>query len=313
MQRVKLRHSCQASVMLPKLGKRNKKVAKRALAAMNLAVTRYEQEKPGGIENEAANAELAYALAERELEALLKLRGPRGLDFGYNSKSPGKKARSEERFRSFIDTLGDSSKRAQVAFKRVTSAPASKLSNPWRVAAFAQSFRVSRHFASLIYSMEVPVDVRSGRYSKDGVDAYCDTLAATAGVMEEASRKSIGDCKAKTADLSASERLAACGSTPEVIGSFGDARVTRRIFRGISDAASTCYADASKETPGLKGWETLEVKVDAKGRVKSAKSTGPSLVLSVCIEASARTLVFPSPAADDERTLSHELFFEPSL
>ena len=299
--------------MLPKLGKRKKKVAKRALAAMNQAVTRYEQEKPGGVENEAANAELAYVLAEHELEALLRLRGPRGLNFRNDPKYPGKKARSEERFRSFIETLRDSSKRAQAAFEQVTSAPASKLSNPWRVAAFAQSFHVSRHFARLFYSMEIPVDVRSGRYSKDGVDAFCDTLAATAGVLEEASRKWATTCKQKTAGLSASERQRACDSTPEVIGSFGDARVTRRIFRGISDAASKCYADASKETPDLKGWEKLEVQVDAKGKVKSAKSTGPSLVLSVCIEASARTLLFPPPAAGEKRTLNHELFFEPSL
>jgi hypothetical protein len=311
MQRVKLRHSCQESVMLPKLGKRKKKVAKRAVDALNRAVARYEQEKPEGAENEAANAELAYALAEHELEALLKLRGPRGLSFSSSKKNRRKKARSEERFTQFIKSISDGSKRAQAAFKRVISAPASKLSNPWRVAAFGQSFRVSRHFASLFYSMEIPVEVRSGRYSKDGVDAYCDSLAAAAGLLEDASRSRVGSCKEKTADLSESERQAACESTPEVIGSFGDARVTRRIFRKISDEAATCYADAIKETPGLKGWETLEVQVDGKGRVKSAKSTGNSLVLSVCIEASARTLVFPSPAAGDNRTLRHELYFEP--
>jgi serine/threonine protein kinase len=87
-------------------------------------------------------------------------------------------------------------------------------------------------------------------------------------------------------------------ATPPPAESEGgaDADTLVQAVRAKSAQTNQCYENALKEDPSLSGMVTLQLKIDANGRVASATADGMTDGLQACLIAQVRAIKFPKPA-----------------
>jgi hypothetical protein len=101
-----------------------------------------------------------FLVAEAKFERFARLRSPTGLNF--DEKRSKSKKMSE---RAFLTYVGDSQRiaaEAIAAYEEVLTLPDGASTRAWRIASAARLARIPWLFASQLYGMEIPVDVRSG-------------------------------------------------------------------------------------------------------------------------------------------------------
>ncbi len=76
-----------------------------------------------------------------------------------------------------------------------------------------------------------------------------------------------------------------------------DKDVARRIVRAHINEARTCYREGLEDKEGASGAITLELSVDASGKVTSAAASGDTVAAGVgsCLTKKARRWRFPKP------------------
>jgi hypothetical protein len=74
-----------------------------------------------------------------------------------------------------------------------------------------------------------------------------------------------------------------------------DAEALQQAVRARATQTTRCYEVAVKDDPSLSGTVTLQIKIDANGRVSSATADGMTESLQACIIAQVRSIKFPKP------------------
>jgi hypothetical protein len=111
------------------------------------------------------------AAGEAEVEALLLLPSPTGLDF-----TPGSDT-SVASVRRFQTWIMDVKRRAEAVRARYEAVMYSGAGDAERAAAAGRVVQIDRHVAEALVRAELPADVRTGPYATEAVEAYCAALA----------------------------------------------------------------------------------------------------------------------------------------
>jgi len=74
-----------------------------------------------------------------------------------------------------------------------------------------------------------------------------------------------------------------------------DAEALQQAVRSHSAQTNHCYEVALKDDPTLSGMVTLQIRIDANGRVTTATADGLSESLQACLIAQVREIKFPKP------------------
>jgi hypothetical protein len=181
--------------------KRDERKLKEALAAFGSAVREYDRRggKTGGDE---AGARYFYgaaklAQADKEFEAYLDVRFPQGLDF---DPAPERKAIAAKSLKRFNDWFAQKSKLGEVAKTKYGAVLAVK--DPANsIAAFARIGQITQNFSDLLFTAEIPKNVRTGEFADDKVTAFCDALTEKAEPLEQTSLDAYGICLTKSTEL----------------------------------------------------------------------------------------------------------------
>jgi hypothetical protein len=69
------------------------------------------------------------------------------------------------------------------------------------ITAAARLGQISQDFSDMLFTAEIPNDVRTGEFAEDKVEAYCDKMTEVAEPLEAASTKAFGVCLDKSTEL----------------------------------------------------------------------------------------------------------------
>ncbi|MBK7538092.1 MAG: tetratricopeptide repeat protein [Myxococcales bacterium] len=177
---------------------RDERKVKDAMIAFSRAVSEYE--RAGGKGGEDGSARYHYAQAkfyqgEKDFEAYLALRFPRGLDFDPNN--PGIKKRSEKRFTEWIT---EKDKLNGVVGTKYMATIGTK-DAAWAVAAAARIGQAAQNFSDALFTAEIPEDVRTGSFADEKVEAFCDKLTEVAEPLAAKSLQAYSGCLSKSTEL----------------------------------------------------------------------------------------------------------------
>ncbi len=162
---------------------RDARKVKEAMAAFAAASAEWTRAggKTGGDELGARHhhAQGKLAEADREYEAFLAIALPANLDF--HKANPAIAAQSLRRFDAWFLQR---KRAAELAIQRYGAARQVS-DNPTSIAAVARLAQILHNQADTLYSTEIPLPVRTGRFAADKVEAYCDQMAAVGTPLED--------------------------------------------------------------------------------------------------------------------------------
>jgi hypothetical protein len=252
---------------------------------------------------EKARVQALAVEANAKFEELLHVTAPTGLDFS----GPDKK-RSERAFAGFLQKT---KRLATVINQLYEQIRGSKNASPsTSVEAVARMGLVSQHFARLLYEIEVPRDVRKGRYAQDATEAFCDTVAEKAAPLEDMARNAFELCVNLDRQSASGKWARFCRKHMAPMGDASDRFAQRRIIRRHLDAIARCYRDEAARSPKLEGKVVLKMRLNPRGEVKQVKASGlGNRRVEDCMEAEVQQLRFPpsSRAVD----IDYPLTFKP--
>jgi len=135
------------------------------------------------------------AEADVELERYLGAKFPANLDFDPSNKAMRQKslARFDEWFAQ-KRKLGDTAKGKYEAVLAIKDNAAS-------IAAAARIGQIAQNFSDALFTAEIPKDLRTGPYSTEKVEAYCDKLTETAEPLESKALEAYDICLHKSTEL----------------------------------------------------------------------------------------------------------------
>jgi hypothetical protein len=110
-------------------------------------------------------------------------------------------------------------------------------------------------------------------------DAGTATKVVDAGAVVDAPKKQKGSA-----------------APPNVPEGTADAEALHQAVRARSAQTNRCYETALKDDPSLAGNVTLQIKIDANGKVIAATADGLTEGLQACLIAQIREIKFPRPA-----------------
>ena len=188
------KHSCQPTVWELKPTRRNRRKAQRAQSQLQTALASVASERVQPLEGDtaAAVARARFLIAEAMFEKLASINSPRGLNFSYENRK--RRQKSEKRFLDFFQRAMNDFTAVAAAYQDVLAVPQGPRSNPWRALATARSARTSWLLASQLYSIEIPVDVRTGNFVPEAKAAFCDALADKARPLESQAQNAADLC-----------------------------------------------------------------------------------------------------------------------
>jgi hypothetical protein len=153
-----------------------------AMAAFAAAAVEWEKVagKTGGEELVARHyyAQARFAEADRDYEAFLAAGLPRNLDF--NRDDAATRARNLKRFDEWV---GKSGKLADAATQKY-GATLKIVDNATSIAVAARLGQLSQHHADALFTTEIPLGVRTGRFAEDKIEAFCDRMTEVADPLE---------------------------------------------------------------------------------------------------------------------------------
>ncbi len=203
LRRVARKNSCQPFVDTLQFAGRKRSKAKQAAAQLAEALEDLGT-APAEAEDDAVAAARAQALflqGEASLEAFAQLKVPSGLTF--SEKNRKRKKKSEERFVEYMRQANTLVDNTSAMYQRVIALPEQAANTRWRAAAVARISRVHWIFASQLYGIQIPPDIRTGPYAEDAVAAFCDALANVADRLAARARKGAQYCVDEIAESSA--------------------------------------------------------------------------------------------------------------
>jgi hypothetical protein len=117
-----------------------------------------------------------FAEANVEFEKYLDLKFPANLDFDRDPKRKAIREKSEKRFAEWFTQKSKQGETAAKKFDNVLQIKDAANS----IAAFARLGQITQNFSDMLFTAEIPKDVRSGEFAEDKVEAYCDALTEKA-------------------------------------------------------------------------------------------------------------------------------------
>lgn len=127
---------------------------------------------------------------DRRLERFLAVRVPGGLDFDPRNKKLAR--RSAKKWGRWFKN-----KKRLTTQLRGRYAGLATFNDPaWETAASSRVGQVFQSLADAVYTTVIPRTIRTGRYARDKVDAYCDALAAAAKPLEDLAVRAFTQCLA---------------------------------------------------------------------------------------------------------------------
>lgn len=174
---------------------RDARKVKQAMAAFAAAAAEWDRVRgePGGEELLARHhhAQGKLAEADRAYEAFLAVALPANLDF--HRAAPAIQARSLARFDAWLRErrrLGGEAARRYAAARALTD-------NATSIAAVARLAQIEHSQADALYTTEIPLGVRTGRFAEDKIEAFCDQMDEVGGPLEEAAIRGYQVCLAQ--------------------------------------------------------------------------------------------------------------------
>lgn len=187
-------HQCRGARPLLRPGARRGATAARAQRSLEHSIGRVEALQLAKQDREAL-AEAHYLIAETALATFLAIELPTGLSF--SAETPSLRKRSEARFKEFLKEADEAAAQASEAYASIINRnPAADI----KLAATAQTARIQIHYAQLIDSIEIPLDVRTGPFAADSIDAFCDEMHKKTKPIAERGRKAAQSCLAMSQD-----------------------------------------------------------------------------------------------------------------
>jgi tetratricopeptide (TPR) repeat protein len=181
--------------------KRDERKLKEALAAFGSAVKEYDKRggKTGGDELGARYfyAAARFAEADKGFEGYLDIKFPQGLDFDPAPERKAIAARSLKRFNDWFGQKLNAAQSVQTKYDAVLSVKDAANS----IAAHARLGQITQDFSDMLFTAEIPKNVRTGEFADDKVSAFCDALSEKADPLEQRSLEAYGVCLAKSTDL----------------------------------------------------------------------------------------------------------------
>jgi hypothetical protein len=161
---------------------RDARKVKDAMAALAAAAAEWAKVggKTGGEEAVARHhhAQGRLALADRAYEAFLAVALPANLDF--HRADPSIQARSLARFDRWLVER----RRAATETIQQYAAAQQVTDNATSIAAVARLAQLQHNQADALFTTEIPLAVRTGRFAEDKVEAFCDRMAEYADPLE---------------------------------------------------------------------------------------------------------------------------------
>ncbi len=181
--------------------KRDERKLKEAMTAFASAAKAFEKAggKTGGDEG---GARYYYGLAkvadaDKDFEGYLALGFPQNLNF---DPDPKKKAIKEKSLKRFNDWVEDKKKIGGSATKKYEGVLGIKdAANS--ITAAARLGQISQHFSDVLFTAQIPNDVRTGEFADEKVEAFCDAMTTVAEPLEAASLNAYGVCLSKSTEL----------------------------------------------------------------------------------------------------------------
>ena len=161
---------------------RDARKVKDAMAALAAAAAEWEKVggKTGGEEPMARHyhAQGRLALADRAYEAFLAVALPANLDF--HRADPSIQARSLARFDRWL------AERRRTATETIQQYAAVQevTDNATSIAAVARLAQLQHNQADALFTTEIPLAVRTGRFAEDKIEAFCDRMAEYGDPLE---------------------------------------------------------------------------------------------------------------------------------
>lgn len=173
-------HRCASNVELWRPGKRRGVAARRAQKQLQALIAQHRAaaQKSEVASDRSAFARALFHAAESRLERALLLRAPTGLNF--SEDRPARKKRSMQRFKTFLAELQTHIAEVGEAYREVVR---SSGDGALQARAAHRTALLLRQSSKLLTLIEIPIDVRSGPYRQDSIDAFCDALAQEAEPM----------------------------------------------------------------------------------------------------------------------------------
>jgi outer membrane protein assembly factor BamD (BamD/ComL family) len=161
---------------------RDARKVKAAMAALAAAAAEWDKAggKPGGDELAARHyhAQGKLAEADREYEAFLAIGLPANLDFHKSDRAI--QARSLRRFDAWLVQR----RRAAAAAIQRYEAARRATDNATSIAAVARLAQLQHNQADALFTTEIPLPVRTGRFAADKIEAFCDRMEELGDPLE---------------------------------------------------------------------------------------------------------------------------------
>ncbi len=176
---------------------RDERKMKEALAAFNDAIKAWDKNGTGA---DAATAryfavQAMSIIADRDFETYLTLKFPIGLNF-----DPGNKPMKERSLKRFNDWVAEKTKAGGKATSQYEAIL--KIQDPANsIGAAARIGQISQNLSDILFTAEIPKDVRTGEFAEDKVDAFCDKMTEVADPLEKRSLEAYGVCLSESTKL----------------------------------------------------------------------------------------------------------------
>ena len=123
-------------------------------------------------------AQARFAEADRDYEAFLAAGLPQNLDF--NRDDAATRARNLKRFDEWLARsvrLAEAAAQKYDATRKITD-------NATSIAVAARLGQLAQHHADALFTTEIPLSVRTGRFAEDKIEAFCDAMTDVADPLE---------------------------------------------------------------------------------------------------------------------------------
>lgn len=142
---------------------------------------------------------------------------------------------------------------------------------------------------------------------------FCAQLPSGTCPAEEPVAAAPEPAVAKAPKSSPKGKSAPAPSKPAPAGATLDRDAILAGVRSISPRARTCYENALRKQPSLKGTLTVSFVIGSNGRVSTASGSGfPDATVTECVSKAFMTLRFAAPADGKPVPVKYPLTFQPS-
>ncbi len=178
---------------------RDEKKVREAMAAFKSATNEFERVKGAtGGDDGAARYYYAQAksiVADKDFETYLAMRFPVGLNFDPTNKAI--LAKSLKRFNDWVAEKTKAGGKATAQYEAILGIKDAANS----ITAAARLGQISQNLSDILFTAEIPKDVRSGEFAEDKIEAFCDKMTEVADPLEKRSLEAFGVCLSKSTEL----------------------------------------------------------------------------------------------------------------